>query len=769
MKEELHIWLQTHEIMILRVLGVLCMILFTLIIGLTFHDNKTKASQDSQRVKEYQITQTSLPESVPDVPATISFENIPDESFLPPQEGKLMRVNLVTMRIVKYENGSLVGTPITILKKPKVGSYWETPGGLYPITNKEEDYYSEKVGASLPFTMHLFGNYMIHGVPHDVRGRQLINNINGGIRLSTSDAEKLFAWADVDTRVSVYSDSKLKPEPISTESVYVTESGVIRPKVTAESYVVGDLDTGEIILENNKDTIHPIASISKLVTALVSIETMNQFDFATISKQASQVVSSARLKKGEKIALSNLMYPLLISSSNMAAEVIAEHYGRDNFITTMNDQAHKIGMQNTLFKDPSGLSAENVSTASDLFTLAKYIFKQKSFLYEITSRPNYSAQGYTWKNISQFLHTSGFIGGKGGQTDEARQAYVAIFTLPLSEVSNRNIAIIVLRSTDRYTDIMKILSYLKSRVIYGSPKNFTITSNKDMTRDITATFVGDIMLDRGVRYSVQKNFDGDYSHLFDKTDYLKASDITFANLEGPVSDTGTDLKNLYSFRMEPQVLDVIRSAGFDVVSFANNHIGDWGRQAFEDSLNRITSAGISFVGAGKTKREAEQPIIKEIKGMKIGFIGFSDVGPKQMEASDATSGILLASDPRFTEIIKNAKKQVDVLVVSIHWGIEYQEHNVHQTELAHQAIDAGANLVVGHHPHVVQAIETYHNGLIAYSLGNFIFDQAFSKETMQGMALTVTFDAKDKSIRKYDKYTSKLSPFFQPQKPELIK
>lgn len=745
-------------------LGLITVCLF----GIHSYVEKSRAANAAtQADSNYQVASDNET-PVPDVPVNISFENIPDDSFLPPSTGKLIRANLITMQVTLYENGQIQTEPMKILAKGKIGSFWETPGGSYPIIDSAEDYYSEKAGAFFPYTLHLFGNYMIHGEPHDKDNRVLKNNTGGGIRLSTENAKLIYEWVDSDTRVSIYSDSKLKPQVISSESTYVTATGETLPKVTAESYIVGDLDTGEIILEKNKDVAHPIASVSKLMTALVSINTMNQFEFATVSKQATKVYSVNKFSPGEKIALSNLIYPLLLPSSNVAAEIIAEHAGRETFLKEMNDLAATLGMSSTDYDDPSGLSAKNVSTASDLFLLTKSIFKEKPFIWNITLVPTYNAQGHYWKNISQFLKVPGYLGGKSGQTDEAKQSNVAVFKLPLSETGNRNIAIIVLRSNDRYTDTMKIFNFIKSRVVYGSNKNITITNDKDLSSNIVMSFVGDIMLDRGVKASVKKHFAGDYSELFKNLNIIKDSDLAFANLEGPVSDKGADLHNLYSFRMDPSVLNIIKSAGFDVLSFANNHVGDWGREAFDDSMARMNEVGLKFAGAGNNKRAAEQPVIETIKGVKFGFLGFTDVGPNSLESTDSQSGILLASDPDFEKIISNAKKQVDVLVVSFHWGIEYQEHTDRQADLAHRAIDAGANLIIGAHPPVTQALETYNAALIAYSLGNFIFDQGFSPETMQGMLLQGTFDARTKTLKRYDRYKVQLSPEFQPQTPILM-
>lgn len=277
--------------------------------------------------------------------------------------------------------------------------------------------------------------------------------------------------------------------------------------------------------------------------------------------------------------------------------------------------------------------------------------------------------------------------------------------------------------------------------------------------------VGDIMLDRGVAYSVNKNFAGDYSNLFENTEDLKNDDVLFGNLEGPASDQGADKYNLYSFRMTPEAPQILKDAGFDIVSFANNHVGDWGRAAFEDTLARLTSAGLKYTGAGMTKEEAIMPTIIEHGGIKIGFLGFSDVGPNDLAADETHSGILLASDPNYDAIISAAKSQVDALIVSMHAGVEYQEHTKRQTDLARRAIDDGATIFVGTHPHVAQAVERYGTGIIFYSLGNFIFDQAFSKETMQGMVAEVALsDAKISSVKIG---TSYLNKFFQIEKIEF--
>lgn len=759
-------FIEEHRKKIILLLIIVSMLFFVLPFIYSIVSFNKKISDKAKTNTEYIVNENPIVEEKEVIePERIVFESIPEESFLPSPNGKVIRVNLYTMTLKQYENGTLIKTR-KILAKGRTGSVWETPSGSYPISNKSDDYFSDNASSWVPFALNLFGNYFIHGEPHDNKGRTLpLSFKNGGIRLSNTDAEELFDWADPETRVSVYSDSTLRPEPISTESVYVASDGSIKPNVSAEAYVVADIETGEIILQKNKDTPYPIASVSKLMTAIVSIENQNQFEYATVSKKAIDTYGFSGYVPGEKIELSNLLNPLLLPSSNDAAEIIAEHFGRANFMQKMNEKAKELGMDNTTYEDPSGLSPNNKASAHDLFRQAQYITKEKPFIWDITRRSTYSAQGHTAKNISQFLKDKTSIGSKSGFTYEAKQSNSGVWDLQLSEVSKRKIAIIILRSDDRYRDTQSLLSYLKKRVIYGREGKFSISGPKDKSKEVVIRFAGDIILDRGVKYSVNKNFGGDFTKLFTNLSSYKEADIFFANLEGPVSTKGKDLRNLYSFRMDPKVLPMLSNVGLDIVSFANNHVGDWGREAFNDTLFELKKNNILFTGAGLNKAESESPTIIQKKGIKIGFLGFSDVGPQWLESTETESGINLMDTKQYTEIIKKASTQVDVLIVSIHWGTEYSKKNERQKEFAHLAIDNGAKVVAGHHPHVVQSVEVYKGGLIAYSLGNFIFDQGFSKETMEGLTLEVTLDTDEKYIKKYDTYITKQDAFFVPNEP----
>lgn len=295
-----------------------------------------------------------------------------------------------------------------------------------------------------------------------------------------------------------------------------------------------------------------------------------------------------------------------------------------------------------------------------------------------------------------------------------------------------------------------------------SQQNMFVEEQQLVTTPISLLFVGDIMFDRGVEASILKNFNGEYSRLFEYTEYLADADIAFGNLEGPVATGGRNVGSRFSFRMDPKGLTAMRDAGFDIVSFANNHVGDYTVEAFTETLTRLKENTILYTGAGSNKAEATAPTIIEIRGVRIGFIAATDVGPDWLIAKETTPGILTAKDPQLEEIITTAKSQVDVLVMSFHWGDEYAPVNARQEMLAKKSIDAGADIIVGHHPHVMQRFEYYNGKPIFYSLGNFIFDQYFSPFTVHGMVGEVSVDPQTLELT-MSAYISPQDDFFIPK------
>ncbi|MDD5749441.1 MAG: CapA family protein [Patescibacteria group bacterium] len=256
-------------------------------------------------------------------------------------------------------------------------------------------------------------------------------------------------------------------------------------------------------------------------------------------------------------------------------------------------------------------------------------------------------------------------------------------------------------------------------------------------------FVGDIMLSRAVGSQMEKQ--NDWSWPFLKiADFSQQADILFGNLEGPISARGADRGSPYSFRANPRVIEGLKLAGFDVLSLANNHALDWGKIALEDTLNILEENNIQSVGADHNSAQAQEVKIIEKNNIKFGWLAYTPFVNNFSRATLEQVGLTDFNREKIIEDVSKAKNIVDILIVSYHFGEEYQKQaNNYQRELARLTVDSGADLIIGHHPHVVQDIEKYQDAFIVYSLGNFIFDQTFSKETMEGIIFEVIFEDKN--------------------------
>lgn len=275
---------------------------------------------------------------------------------------------------------------------------------------------------------------------------------------------------------------------------------------------------------------------------------------------------------------------------------------------------------------------------------------------------------------------------------------------------------------------------LTSAVAQITQKNKIAEDKKNETY-INLLFVGDIMLDRGIKYYADKN--GGYDFIFEKVaDTLKQNDLVIANLEGPITDNksvsyGTKRatpKN-YIFTFDPIVTRHLFENKIRLVSLGNNHTLNFGEKGLESTKKYLDDEKISYFGAPG----GENNIIKKISKTKIAFINYNQF------AGD------LATD--VTNKIKKLKTEVDFIFVYSHWGNEYEiTPSNAQKKLAHQFIDAGADLVIGSHPHVIQTIEEYKGKRIYYSLGNFIFDQHFEEQVRNGLGVSLRINETTKKI-----------------------
>lgn len=252
-------------------------------------------------------------------------------------------------------------------------------------------------------------------------------------------------------------------------------------------------------------------------------------------------------------------------------------------------------------------------------------------------------------------------------------------------------------------------------------------------RIVTIRAVGDMMLSRHVGTQMVKH--NDWSWPWQNVGPLLASaDITIGNLESPFFDRGARVVEGMVFKAEPEALPGLAAAGFDVLTLANNHMLNQGVAGLQYTLTVLDSVGISAIGAGVDFTAAHQPAIVTVGDTRFAFLGY---GYEPFRDQPGNQFVVAGLDTKqMAADVTVAKNNADVVIVTMHAGTEYvTDPTDQQQQFAQAAIDAGADLVIGHHPHWVQRVEQYQGKWIFYSLGNFVFDQEWSMETKEGAML----------------------------------
>lgn len=214
---------------------------------------------------------------------------------------------------------------------------------------------------------------------------------------------------------------------------------------------------------------------------------------------------------------------------------------------------------------------------------------------------------------------------------------------------------------------------------------------------------------------------------------MQTAGVIFANLECTFSLRGKPLDRIPVFRLNPESFPIVKESKINIVSVANNHMSDYGPESFQDTLDLLDKNNIAHIGGGLTREDSLKPCIMEIQGIKLGFMGFRE---KETRISNRTDVYTAEIDESISRRIKMLRPMVDWVILSLHFGWEYQSYPSPQdVALCRGFIDAGADIILGHHPHYPQGIEKYKNGIIAYSLGNFLWDQNFIGHTSSSYIL----------------------------------
>ena len=298
----------------------------------------------------------------------------------------------------------------------------------------------------------------------------------------------------------------------------------------------------------------------------------------------------------------------------------------------------------------------------------------------------------------------------------------------------------IIEQNDRYTDVLVDEDYMVENNIYAKE-----AKNEDC---VTITFAGDILFDPeyGVMAALQIN-GGNISNgiLPDVITEMKSADIMMLNNEFPYSNAGTPTEGKqFTFRADPSYVSYLHDLGVDIVSLANNHAYDYGEEAFLDTMSALKGAGIPYVGAGANEQEAMSPVYYIINDMKIAFVSATQIEkadyPDTKGAEGDSPGVFRCwNGEKLLQVVAEAKENSDFVIVYVHWGTENEEEiDWAQEKQAPELVAAGADIIIGSHPHILQKIDVINGVPVVYSLGNFWFN---SKTVDTGMVkITVSKD-----------------------------
>ncbi|WP_374148496.1 CapA family protein [Priestia megaterium] len=284
------------------------------------------------------------------------------------------------------------------------------------------------------------------------------------------------------------------------------------------------------------------------------------------------------------------------------------------------------------------------------------------------------------------------------------------------------------KNTDKHVWItLAILVVFMYGAVWVSKPSEAVENNTKDDSLVTATMVGDIMLGRNVE-KVTNRQGQDY--LFRNVEsYFKNADYSTANFDHPVTanDEYPAQDKPIVLRTDEQSVKTLKNLNFSVLNVANSHSMDYLEEGLNDTVKAFNQSKMDFVGMGGNLEEASNINYQTVNGIKIATLGFTDTYTAYSAANDNDPGILPAKPEIFIPLIQEAKEKANLVVVHAHWGEEYDTTpSPRQKGLAKAMADAGADIILGHHPHVLQPIDTYKNTVIFYSLGNFVFDQGWS-------------------------------------------
>lgn len=388
--------------------------------------------------------------------------------------GRVIVADLASMRLFLYEEGSPVNS-FPILSKGRPGTPWETPVGRYTIQAMELKHFSTIGGTWMPYSMQFYGNFFIHGWPTYINGEDVSVGYSGGcIRLATNDARQVY---DFSSRgVTVFVQSTESRSSFATSSRYYLRGTGNPPQISANSFIVGDIDTGEVLWGKGENVESNPRGLTLLMSSLTALETVNQYKLVRMSEllMGSGVLRKYAIGAADEVPSGSLVYPLIFDGSDTAAKVFAREHGEKQFLKYMNEKSAAIGMESTRYGGPLSTN-ESTTTVRDLMLLLQYINNYKHYLIDVSlakSQTLTDADGkvrYTWTNNNPWIISSDveYRGGLAVIDGQNHGDAMILFDFSLTEFGPRKLAVILLDSKDVLGDVAKIRQFVNMHFVYG--------------------------------------------------------------------------------------------------------------------------------------------------------------------------------------------------------------------------------------------------------------------------------------------------------------
>lgn len=366
-----------------------------------------------------------------------------------PETVKVAYADLGSMKISLYENGALV-EEYPIQSVGREGTAWQTPLGKFDMSYKIENHFSSIGHVYMPFSMHFFGNYFIHGWPYYPSGMPVAEGYSGGcIRLNTPDAEKIYDFVDKNTELIVTTSSDI--QVAQNQFQYHIKNS---PPQLESNFLVVDLETGEVLATHNGKEKISIGSFAKLMTALISLESLNQYQEAVLHQDI--------------VKISDVLYALLLGDDEEAGQVLYEHKNKNQYLVDMNTRAKSLGMTDTIYTDINGVSPKTVSTLEDSFKLMQYIQSYKPFLTKVLSLEEYAIGQTTYDVLHPLRESEQFV---AGFVNTENTESITLLTIDVKnsskekESQKKTFALFVQGSLDANQDTLDLYEWVKESVV----------------------------------------------------------------------------------------------------------------------------------------------------------------------------------------------------------------------------------------------------------------------------------------------------------------